>query len=342
MMRDPDLLTFTLLALLTACRHDRAEDLGPAGPSVTPYELGRPYYFPELQIPADDPLTVEGIALGRRLYYDPILSTGGPLAGLSCSSCHSQSLSFSVPNNGPSVLPHVNLAWSRNFLWNGKVQGDLEDIMRFEVEEFFQVDLNVLRNHPVYPELFRDAFAEDEITGTLVEKALAQWFRRLVSSNSRFDSYLRHEIEFTTSEFNGMMVFMTETGDCFHCHGIPLMTDNAFHNIGLDSAFTPADQGRYLVTGDPADLGAFKAPTLRNVALTAPYMHDGRFQTLEEVVEHYDSGVNPSPSLDPIMTKPGQQIHLGLNPMQKADLLAFLHTLTDDSFITDTALASPF
>lgn len=139
-----------------------------------------------------------------------------------------------------------------------------------------------------------------------------------------------------------MMIFITERGDCFHCHGLPLMTDNGFHNIGLDSVFTGADLGRFLVTGEASDKGAFKAPTLRNVALTAPYMHDGRFQTLEEVVEHYNSGVKPSPSLDAIMTKPGQVTELGLVPEEKADLVAFLRTLTDEPFVTDTALASPF
>lgn len=120
------------------------------------------------------------------------------------------------------------------------------------------------------------------------------------------------------------------------------MTDNAFHNIGLDSVFTGANAGRFAVTGNPADLGAFKTPTLRNIALTAPYMHDGRFQTLEQVMDFYSGGVHRSPSLDPIMTKPGTGITIGMSPQQKADLVAFLHSLTDEQFITDPALGSPF
>lgn len=120
------------------------------------------------------------------------------------------------------------------------------------------------------------------------------------------------------------------------------MTDNEFHNIGLDTDLSGANAGRFAITGDPADLGRFKTPSLRNIALTAPYMHDGRFQTLEEVIEHYSSGVQHSPSLDPIMTKPGTGITLGLTPIQKADLVAFLHTLTDDDFVNDPALTSPF
>jgi len=121
-----------------------------------------------------------------------------------------------------------------------------------------------------------------------------------------------------------------------------LMTDNAFHNIGLDSVYSGVNQGRALITGNPSDMGAFKTPTLRNIALTAPYMHDGRFQTLEEVIDHYHTGVKPSASLDPIMTKPGQVTVLLLDAQQKADLVAFLHTLTDLTFITDTALSDPF
>ena len=173
-------------------------------------------------------------------------------------------------------------------------------------------------------------------------KALAQWFRRMSAAKSKFDRYLMHTDVLSDAELRGMMIFQTETGDCFHCHGLPLMSDNSFHNIGLDAIFTGEHQGRYLVTGDPSDLGAFKAPTLRNIALTAPYMHDGRFTTLEEVVDHYNSGVNPSPTLDPLMTKPGQITELLLSPAQKADLVAFLHTLTDEEFVSDTALASPF
>ena len=307
-----------------------------------PVRPSAPYYFPLLEVPAENPLTAEGIELGRRLYYDTLLSANGPFNGRSCSSCHFQSDSFSVPTPGRAVLPHVNLAWSRNFLWTGKVSGTLEDVMRFEVEEFFEVDVNVLQSHPGYRARFLQVYGQETITQELVAKALAQWFRRMTSSNSKFDRHLMHTEVLSDAELSGMMIFQTESGDCFHCHGLPLMSDNSFHNIGLNAAFTGEDQGRFLVTGDPSDLGAFKAPTLRNIALTAPYMHDGRFETLAEVVEHYNSGVHPSPSLDPLMTKPGQMTELLLSPAQKADLVAFLHTLTDDGFVNDTALASPF
>ena len=339
-------LLFASVLLGTSCKRDSVEPPVVArGPSGTPIDLVAPGYFPQMTVPANNPTTQEGVQLGRRLYYDPILSTNGPMAGRSCSSCHFQELGFTVPNapaNFLNVLPHVNLGWSSNFLWKGNVQGTLEDVMRFEVEEFFAVDVNVLQNDPNYPQLFQTALGSSTITQDAVGKALAQWFRSMISSNSRLDQYLRHEISFTPSEMNGMMIYLTETGDCFHCHGFPLLTDNAFHNIGLDSVFTGNNRGRYIVTGNSTDLGAFKSTSLRNIAQTAPYMHDGRFATLEEVVEHYNSGVRPSASLDPIMTKPGKETGLNLSPQQKADLVAFLHTFTDPVFLTDTALASPF
>ncbi len=336
------LIPTAAFAILAACRNDTLEDVDPNTSNTTPLELDIPPYFPPLEIPADNPLTVEGVALGRRLYYDTLLSLNGPFQGRACASCHEQSRSFTVPSNGTSVLPHVNLAWNTHFLWNGKVSGALEDVMRFEVDDFFEVDVNVLRSHPEYPTLFQQALGTSLITRDAVARALAQWFRRMSSGNSKFDRYKMGQELFTLQEQLGAMVFFTEAGDCFHCHTSPLMTDNAFHNIGLESSFSGFDVGRSAITGNPMDMGAFKTPTLRNIALTAPYMHDGRFQTLEEVVDFYSSGVQHSPSLDPIMTKPGTGITLGLTPQQKSDLIAFLHTLTDDEFATDPALGSPF
>lgn len=327
---------------LGACRRDAVDTSTPCASSTTPMELAYPAFFPPPAIPASNPLTREGVELGRRLYYDPLLSKNGPFEGMACASCHDQARSFTVPTPGTSVLPHVNLAWSTRFLWNGKVSGTLEDVMRFEVNDFFQVDINVLKGHPGYPELFRKAFGTCDLTSDHVAKALAQWFRRMTSTNNKFDRYLMGQADLTTAELQGAMLFLSEVGDCFHCHATPLMTDNAFHNIGLESNFSGFDVGRYAITGNPMDMGAFKTPTLRNIALTAPYMHDGRFQTLEEVVEFYSSGVRHSPSLDPIMTKPGTGISLGLTPQQKSDLVAFLHTLTDDTFVTDAALGDPF
>lgn len=336
------LFLFAGLWLGTGCRHEAQEPVDPCASGTTPLQLDLPAYAPPPVIPADNPLTVEGVALGRRLYYDTLLSLNGPYQGFACASCHHQDKAFTVPTTGTNVLSHANLGWSTHFLWNGGVEGTLEDVMRFEVEEFFQVDIQALRARPEYPALFRQAFGTCSITAREVAMALAQWMRRITSFNSRFDRYLRYEGTLSPQELSGMNLFLTEAGDCFHCHSLPLMTDNAFHNIGLDSAFSGTGVGRYAVTGNPFDLGAFKTPTLRNIAQTAPYMHDGRFQTLEEVLAFYSGGVHHSPSLDPIMTKPGTGLTLGLTPQQKADLVAFLHTLTDEDFLTDPALGSPF
>lgn len=343
------LLLMGAVAVLAACRKDAAtQEADPCAARTTPFQLDYHAFFPAPVIPADNPLTEEGVQLGRRLYYDPVLSSNGPFEGRSCSSCHHQEHAFTVPGTGVSalggtnMLSHANLAWSTHFLWNGSVSGTLEDVMRFEVEEFFQVDVRVLRDHPDYPGLFRRAFGTCEISLPLVEKALAQWLRRMTSTNSKFDRFLKNEEALDPGEWRGFQLFFTEAGDCFHCHSMPLMTDNAFHNIGLDSLFAGGNAGRFAVTGQAMDMGAFKTPTLRNIALTAPYMHDGRFQTLEEVVDFYSGGAHHSPSLDPIMTKPGTGITLGLTAQQKADLVAFLHTLTDHVFVNDTALAGPF
>ena len=159
-----------------------------------------------------------------------------------------------------------------------------------------------LQNHTVYSTLFLHAFGKVTIDSTLVTKAIAQFERTLISGNSKFDKHLRGEITLTIEEQNGFNIFMDETkGDCFHCHGSnnnPLWTDNDFHNNGLDTVFT--DLGLGGVTGNPNDNGKFKSPSLRNLAFTAPYMHDGRFTTLEEVINHYSEGLQQSLTIDPV------------------------------------------
>ncbi|MBL0309772.1 MAG: c-type cytochrome [Bacteroidetes bacterium] len=142
-------------------------------------------------------------------------------------------------------------------------------------------------------------------------------------------------------ELRGLYIFNTEKGDCFHCHSLGLFTDGQFHNIGIDSVFSGVNLGRYNVTGEDGDIGKFKTPSLKNIALTGPYMHDGRFKTLEEVIEFYNSQVRKSPSLDPIMSKPSFKYGLQLTQQDKNDLLAFLKALTDSAFIHNPALAAP-
>jgi cytochrome c peroxidase len=167
--------------------------------------------------------------------------------------------------------------------------------------------------------------------------------RTMVSSDSKYDRYKHNPSLFTSQELSGYIIFMTERGDCFHCHGDPLFTINQYKNNGLDCDPQGINQGRYQVTHLTTDIGKFKVPTLRNIELTAPYMHDGRYQTLEEVVEFYNSGVcQNSPNIDPIMTKPAKIYGLQLADWEKADLVAFLKTLTDSTFMNNPNFADPF
>jgi cytochrome c peroxidase len=210
--------------------------------------------------------------------------------------------------------------------------------MIMEVEEFFETDVERLRE-PDLEEMFLAAFGSAEITTKRAAYAIAQFQRTLVSRSSRFDDYVAgNEAALTESEFRGMALFYSERGECFHCHATSLFTDNRFHNIGLDADV--AGTGRGAVTGRARDDGLYKTPTLRNVEMTAPYMHDDRFATLEEVIDFYSEGVVYSDSIDsliPNVTGGG----LRLSAQERLDLVAFLRALTDPTFLSDPELARP-
>jgi cytochrome c peroxidase len=203
--------------------------------------------------------------------------------------------------------------------------------------------VNAIRAIPGYSELFKKAFGSADVTLDRMAKAIAQFIRTLVSANSRFDQYLRGETQLTPEELSGYVLFVTEEGaDCFHCHGAsgnPLFTTNLFYNNAKDSIFDdPRD--RFAVTGDPMMHGAYRAPSLRNIELTAPYMHDGRFKTLDEVIDFYSGSLVYSPYVDPLM----HYISYGgamLTPIEKEQLKAFLLTLTDEGFIKNPAFSMP-
>lgn len=319
---------------------------------TTPYSFKIPAGFPLFTQPSFNPATVEGIKLGRMLYYDPILGTNGN----SCSSCHNQANAFSNGFLGPgnfSIPPHQNLAWNPDYTWEGAVQSlDHIAIVDLEVPDFIAPDMDLLltklTNHQEYPDLFKKAFNIDILTIDVEKRklyiayAIAQFMRTQISGDSKYDRVLRGEEFFTDSELNGYEIFFSEKGDCFHCHGTALFTDNLYHNNGIDSVFVGINKGKYMVTQDSADMGMFSSPTLRNVEFTQPYMHDGRMHTLEQVVEFYNSGVNKSATLDPIMTKPGKENGLQLSAKDKTDLVNFLKTLSDNNFITNPDLSTPF
>lgn len=323
----------------------------------TPYTLEVPHGFPQPFLPNDNPLTVEGIALGRKLFYDPILSGDGTQA---CADCHDPTSAFVDPNKQFSVgidgnpgdrnaMPLFNLAWnlSNNFFWDGRSIGmeaqALEPVINpIEMHNTWGNAVTALQAHPTYPSLFEAAFKTSTIDSVLAAKALAQFERTLVSGNSKFDQYLRSEIALSPSELSGFNLFMDENGgDCFHCHGSAanlLWTDNDFHNNGLDATFS--DLGLGGVTNDPNDNGKFRTPSLRNLSFTAPYMHDGRFTTIDEVLDHYSEGLVSSSTIDPLMKKVGQG-GVQLTPSEKADLKAFLLTLNDYTFVSNPDYQAP-
>ena len=301
-------------------------------------------------IPTDNHQTVEGVALGKQLFFDRILSADGTK---SCASCHSPQSAFtdnlttSIGVDGISgtrnSMPLFNLAWNygERFTWDGKelsLERQAEEPVQNPIELHSNWDNVVgrLQNHPEYPELFRRAFKTSTITKELTTKAIAQFERTLISANSKFDRYSLGQATLTQQELNGLDIFLREDkGDCFHCHGNPnnpLWTDNEFHNNGLDATFS--DLGLGAVTGDPNDNGKFRSPSLRNLAYTAPYMHDGRFATLDDVINHYSEGLIDSPTIDPLM-KQIDQGGVQLTDQEKADLKAFLLTLSDPSFINN-------
>ena len=341
-----------LIFIFTSCTNEQVEDYVSV---PTPSPLQIPQLFEENilnpVIPFGNTQSVEGIALGKKLFFDPILSANNTQ---SCANCHAPANAFTDSSRfsdgidgvfgNRNSMPLFNLAWNydEKFFWDGSVFS-LEHQAFIPVSD--PIELNSswkqleaeLQQHPEYPSLFKQAFGTSTIDSTLVTKAIAQFERTLISSNSKFDKYLLGETELTPEELNGFNVFMDENkGDCFHCHGSdknPLWTDNIFHNNGLDNTFT--DLGLGNVTGDPADNGKFKSPSLRNLAFTAPYMHDGRFATLEDVINHYSEGLKNSATIDPLMKKVAQG-GVGLTDKDKADLKAFLLSLSDYEFINNS------
>jgi len=311
--------------------------------TTTPYDIITPYGFPDMIIPEDNPMTFEGVELGRKLFNDPILSANNTLA---CINCHMPESSFSDPNQFSTGIDGflgnrnssalINLGWSSSFNWDGSVKSLEEQAFEpvtnsLEMHNSWNNVENTLNQDEEYLLLFKQAYNIDYIDSTHVVMAIAQFERTLISNNSKFDKYSRGEEVFTKSELNGFAIFNSERGDCFHCHGTSLFTDNLFHNNGLDvEPFLDLGLGK--ITENTSDNGKFKTPTLRNIEVSAPYMHDGRFATLEKVIEHYDSGGHFSSTVDPLMKKLG--VGLNLTNQEKSDLIAFLKTLTDYDYIT--------
>jgi len=356
-----------LLLALAGCQKDAEPVADPDGPVVPPtaYNLAVPGNFPPLPAaPAGNPTTVEGVALGRQLFYETALSVDRTVA---CASCHRQELAFTDGrahalgvNQGVSprsAMALNNLAWVPKLTWDGAF-GSLELQARkplenpVEMHQPLTAGVARLQQLPAYPPLFRAAFGSRTITEDNVLKALAQFERTLISGNSRYDQFRRgNRTALSAYEQQGLVLFTTHPngtlrgGNCGDCHAGDLQTNHTFSNNGLDA--NPADLGLGLVTGRPTDNGRFRVPSLRNIALTAPYMHDGRFATLADVVDHYNEHVAlNSPNIDPLLLNttndPRQQsFTLDLTVPEKAQIVAFLRTLTDSTFVRDPRFARP-
>ncbi|PNQ62612.1 cytochrome-c peroxidase [Vibrio sagamiensis] len=345
----------------------------PVSPKVTVLDdFSAPFVFGHFTVPKDNPLTNEGVKLGRRLFYDPILSGSNQI---SCAHCHQQSRAFTdgmVRSLGASGMPLpfntptlANLMWGpQHFFWDGRSPSlEQQALLPITNPDEMNQDLDELMTELKRIEEYRQLFSQayGEINQQNIAKALSAFQRTLVSANSKYDQFLAGTVILSAEEELGRKLFMAHPdvkaslrgGNCIDCHsqfltgGFDTQYDG-FSNNGLDEEqhLLP---GLMAVTGKAEHKGLFKVPTLRNIALTAPYMHDGRFQSLEEVLDHYNQGIKLSSTLSPLIVEADNQQQtldyqpsLNLSEKEKQAIIAFLHTLTDESFITDPKLSNPF
>lgn len=288
-------------------------------------------------------VTKDGFELGRKLFYDPILSANNTI---SCGSCHIQTAGFT--QHGHSVShgifdrlgtrnspPIMNLAWNKAFMWDGGISDlDLQPIAvitnHVEMDNTVASVLNKLQTSSVYPTLFKKAFGSDVITSNNFLKALSQFMVMCVSSNAKYDSVMRNQATFTPNEQAGYLLYKQK---CNSCHTEPLFTDYSFRNNGLSISMVN-DMGRYNITLQDSDKYKFKVPSLRNLYYTPPYMHDGRFFTLDAVLDHYTTQVQNTPNLDPLLQK-NSPLGIAITADEKIKLLVFLKTLNDKTFVTN-------
>ena len=328
----------------------------------TPYNLVAAN-FPPANIKADNLLTIEGVKLGRMLFYETKLSKDNSIV---CGSCHKQENAFTDTARlskgvGGSLglrnsMSAFNMAWNRGtFFWDGRAEMLRNQALmpiqdHLEMNETLPNVIAKLSADKNYKNQFIRAFGTDKINDTLISFALEQFMYSIVSNNSKYDKFLAKEVTLTESEERGRKLFFTEYdpfmpansgADCAHCHGGPNFDNPRFHNNGLFTDAERTDNGLEKTTKDPKDIGKFKTVTLRNITLTAPYMHNGQFKTLREVINHYNSGLKPSQTLDPALERT-RATGLKLTDSQIDDLIAFLKTLEDPNLLTNQAYSNPF
>ncbi len=337
-------------------------------------DFSAPFYFSLFELPSDNPLTNEGVELGRMLFYETKLSKDN---SISCATCHQQSNAFTdgrivgIGIRGQKVdrntMSLVNMLWSTSHkFWDGRA-ANLEDQALQPIKNPKEMDLKLselllkLNSDPVYKAKFKSAFNTNKIREEHVAKALAQFQRTLISQDSKYDKFLKGELQLSEQEQRGMQSFFTHPdpsiglrgSNCGDCHR-NFLTDgfndgfDGFANNGLEDD-EHLENGLFAVTKNPLDKGKFKIPSLRNIALTAPYMHDGRFYTLEEVLNHYNDHIRMSSTLDILIREasneyrePNDPIALNLTKEEINEIIAFLKTLTDSTFINNEKYANPF
>lgn len=349
---------------LSKCKPDEEPPSQPVSVG-TPYQLRVPTGFPQPFIPADNPMTVEGIDLGRHLFYDKRLSGNFTKA---CASCHKQALGFqdgevkALGIEGKvghrNTMPIFNLAWQEYFFWDGR-SGSLEDQSMHPITNPLEMDvdlptvINRLSSDTLYPSLFKAAFGDSKVTKERMAKAIAQFERTIISDSSRYDMVIRLNhaggAQFSEQEQKGYALFRAnDGGDCFHCHGDvetqylfgAFGQDLQFKNNGLKLHYTD-DTGREDVTGKASDMGKFKIPSLRNLLLTYPYMHDGSIPDLDSIIKFYNTGGQENSNVDPNMQFNGKG-GLKLTQDEMHDLNAFLHTLTDYTYYQNPNYSNPW
>lgn len=294
----------------------------------------------------DNPLTQEGFELGRKLFYEPRLSIDNLTP---CASCHQQIAGFGTYEhdrshgvNNSHTLRNApvlfNLAWNNGFHWDGAFSR-LEDAIaqpingHIEMGESFQGVIAKLEKDAAYREDFKKVFGSPFIRPEHVLKALSQFTGFMVSGNSKYDRVMRGTDQFTVQEQNGYNLYKAK---CASCHPEPLFTDRQYHNIGLPIDPLLNDDGKMMITGRKEDSLKFKTPTLRNTYISSNYMHDGRFNTINQCISHYRTGIQSGPTLDPILSGP-----ITMTDAQALDLFRFLRALTDSSFLSDKRFSRP-
>ena len=359
------LLLLGLAGFILSCQKE-TPDPPPVDPPIeidtTPYilEYGN---LPPPNIAADNQLTIEGVKLGRMLFHEDMLSKDGTQ---NCASCHLQEFAFSDTarfsigvrdlKGKRQAMSVVNMAWNSNeFFWDGRAHL-LRDQSLLPIEDELEMDETLdnviakLSDSKMYRDQFSRAFGSPEVTSEKMSLAMEQFMNTIVSYNSKYDQFLAGNATLSESEERGRKLYFAEYNpffpdlsgaDCQHCHGGENFENDKYMNNGLDTDANFEDFGRENATLLPEDRAKFKVPSLRNIAVTPPYMHDGRFNTLEEVIDHYNEGIQESSTVDDAILAT-KQTGLLLTEQDKTDLVNFLKTLTDTDLLTNTAYASPF